>query len=108
MHLLSSIYDTFGHINHIVVSIKTCFQQLCGDKLSLDDIITGDSLTQWNKILESLKRSPDFVVARPDTCRKAKERSFLICTIMGFLMPNLQLLDVVFISDSNTCLAQLK
>ena len=52
--LATRFFDPLGIMSPITVRLKLLFQLLCGSKLNWDQPLSGESLTEWNSLFESL------------------------------------------------------
>lgn len=53
----ASIYDPLGLINPIVVKLKILFQEICKTKINWDELIEGELLKKWEKVLNDFALS---------------------------------------------------
>ena len=53
--IAAKFYDPIGFLSPVVVEFKLLFQELCESKTNWDDILEGNLLTKWNKLVSSLR-----------------------------------------------------
>ena len=56
LSILASLYDPLGLVSPVVVSLKVLFQELCADKVSWDQGLSGERLRIWEGWISELKR----------------------------------------------------
>lgn len=54
LKVTAKIYDPMGFLSPLTVEMKILFQELCIDKTNWDTELKGESLQQWNSILQEL------------------------------------------------------
>ena len=53
--IAAKFYDPIGFLSPVIVEFKLLFQELCESKTNWDDILEGNLLTKWNKLVLSLR-----------------------------------------------------
>ena len=53
--IAAKFYDRIGFLSLVVEEFKFLFQELCESKTNWDDILEGNLLTKWNKLVSSLR-----------------------------------------------------
>ena len=56
--LVSRFYDPLGIITPVTIQFKMLAQDLCEAKLSWDQSISGELLSKWNRLVDSLQQAP--------------------------------------------------
>ncbi|XP_065642951.1 uncharacterized protein LOC136074547 [Hydra vulgaris] len=64
LKFVASIYNPLGLINPVVVKLKVLFQNLSVSKLSWEDYLDGENLTEWQSILNDFLSSSNVMVPR--------------------------------------------
>ena len=80
--IAAKFYDPIGFLSPVVVQFKLFFQELCESKTNWDDILEGDLLIKWNKLVSSLRDVQPFWLER---CYfKEPWDAVVCCNLHGF------------------------
>ena len=80
--IAAKFYDPIGFLSPVVVQFKLLFQELCESKTNWDDILEGDMLIKWNKLVSSLRDVQPFWLER---CYfKEPWDAVVCCNLHGF------------------------
>ena len=80
--IAAKFYDPIGFLSPVVVQFKLLFQELCESKTNWDDILEGDLLIKWNKLVSSLRDVQPFWLER---CYfKEPWDAVVCCNLHGF------------------------
>ena len=72
----AKFYDPMGFPSSVIVQVKLLFQELCESKTDWDDILGGDLLIKWNKLVLSLPGVQPLWVER---CFFKEPRDAVVC-----------------------------
>ena len=96
LSILASLYDPLGLVSPVVVSLKVLFQELCADKVSWDQGLSGERLRIWEGWISELKRVKEMrfprcvygenkVTAKNSLIGFADASSKAYCTVIYFV-----------------------
>ena len=80
--LVSRFYDPLGIITPVKIQFKMLAQDLCEVKLSLDQSISGELLSEWNRLVDSLQQASSISV--PRCYFLGIEKANMVCSLHGF------------------------
>ena len=81
--MLASLFDPLGHLQLLIIQLKTLFQELCRLKLKWDDVIPDDLKQEWENALKSLSKTPkiEIVINFP---QYEKDDPIIVTELHGF------------------------
>ena len=80
--LATRFFDPLGVISPISVQFKLLFQQICEARMSWDQPLDGQLLTNWQDLASDLEQTTP--VTMPRCCIKASYNSVLSYSLLGF------------------------
>ena len=79
--LSARIYDPLGLLSLVTVCFKMLFQDICAAKLEWDEPLSGDLLSRWEHLTQSLRQSQSLCVPR---CYFQDVIGTSYCSLVGF------------------------
>ena len=80
--LISRIYDPLGFLSPVTVRFKILMQELCKNKLGWDQLLSGELLAKWMKMVDELKEAPPITL--PRCCLQGRKSESRIYRLHGF------------------------
>ena len=62
--LIGRIYDPLGFLSPVTVRFKILMQELCKNKLGWDQLLDGELLAKWKKLVDQLNGAPPITLPR--------------------------------------------
>ena len=91
--IAAKFYDPIGFLPPVVVEFKLLFQELSQSKTNWDDILEGNLLTNWNKLVSSLRDVQPFWLER--CYLKGPRDTVVSCNLHGFCEASLKAYSAV-------------
>ena len=66
--LIGQIYDPLGFLSPVTIRFKTLMQELCKTKLGWDQLLEGQLLSKWNRLVNDLKMTQPIALPRSYFC----------------------------------------